>query len=83
MPRPLTFRPIGKASYFGDRGTEFAEFLKHEYGDLPVTLSVEDIPKLESWASSKGGTLPVKGVLGILIHEIRKFKMIQVGYFDV
>jgi len=81
MPRPLTFRPIGKASYFGDRGTEFAEFLKHEYGDLPVTLSVEDIPKLESWVSSKGGTF--KGTLGILIHEIRKFKMIQVGYFDV
>jgi hypothetical protein len=83
MAQPLSFRPVGKAKFFGNRGPEFAEFLKQEFGQIPATVSVDDIPKLEKWYTSNGGGLPVKGALGILILNIKKFEMVQVGYFDV
>ena len=78
MPNPLSFRPVGgKAQYFGAKGTTFAEFLRHEYGDLPVTLSVKDIPKLETWRKGREGSM------GILISVIRRYEEVEVGYFDV
>jgi hypothetical protein len=83
MIKRLTFRPVGKASFFGDSGTELAEFLQGQYGEIPVTLSIDDIPQLEDWYVSKGEDLPVKGPLGLLIHQIKTFKRVQVGYFDV
>ena len=83
MPKPLSFRPVGKASFFGDRGDELTDFLIGKYGELPVTLSINDIPSLEKRFTEQGGDLPVKGSLGILINQIKKFKVIQVGYFDV
>jgi hypothetical protein len=83
MAQPLSFRPVGKAKFFGDRGPEITEFLKQEFGGIPATITVDDIPRLEKWYVSKGGNLPVRGSLGILIHKIREFEMVQVGYFDV
>ena len=83
MPQPLSFRPVGKAKFFGDRGPEMAEFLEQKFGAMPATITVKDIPKLEEWYVSNGGALPVKGVLGILIHKIKEFEMVEVGYFDV
>ena len=83
MAKPLSFRPIGKTSFFGDRGNELTDFLIEKYGELPVTLSIDDIPSLESWYTGQGGTLPVRGVMGILINQIKKCKVIQVGHFDV
>ena len=83
MAQPLSFRPVGKAKFFGDRGPEIAEFLEQEFGQIPATVSVDDIPKLEKWYTSNGGDLPVKGSLGILLLKIKEFRMVQVGYFDV
>lgn len=83
MAKPLSFRPVGKAKFFGDRGPGFADFLQQEFGELPVMISVEDIPKLENWYTSNGGDLPVRGVLGMLVQKIREFETVQVGYFDV
>jgi hypothetical protein len=37
MGQPLSFRPVGKAKFFGDRGSELAEFLKQEFGEIPAT----------------------------------------------
>ncbi len=82
-PKRLTFRPVGKACFFGDSGTELADFLRRQYGEILVTLTVDDIPQLEDWYVSKGESLPVKGPLGMLIHHIKTFKMIEIGYFDV
>ena len=66
MAKPLTFRPIGKASFFGgDREPGFAEFLMQELCEIPATIKPEDIPRLEKWYVSKGNSLPVKGILKI------------------
>ena len=83
MDKRLTFRPVGKACFFGDSGPELADFLRRQYGEIPVTLRIDDIAALEQWYISKGENLPVKGPLGMLIHHIKTFKMVQVGYFDV
>lgn len=75
---PLMFRTTGEAKYFGNRGTDFAQFLKQKYGEMPVTLSTKDIPILEKWANetSKGGEL------GVLVSIIKRHENIQVGYFE-
>ena len=83
MAQPLSFRPVGKAKFFGDRGPEFSEYLKQEFGGIPATITVDDIPKLEQWYVANGGELPVRGILGILIHKIKEFEMVEVGHFDV
>jgi len=82
-PKRLTFRPVGKACFFGDSGPDLADFLLRQYGEIPATLTVEDIPVLEQWFVGRGEKLPVKGPLALLIHHIKTFKMVQVGYFDV
>ena len=82
--KPLTMRPIGRACFCGaDRVPGLEGFLMQEFGEIPATIKAEDIPRLEKWYLSKGNSLPVKGPLAILIHQIEKFKMVQVGYFDV
>ncbi len=83
MTTPLSFRPVGKACFFGDRGPELTAYLTAEFGELPVTITQDDIPKLEEWYVNQGGELPVRGVLGMLIHQINEFQRIEVGYFDV
>ena len=70
------FRPIGidKACFFAsDREPGLAEFLTQEFGQIPVTIKSEGITRLEKWYVRNGNSLPVKGPLGILIHQMKKF----------
>ena len=77
MNKPLMFRPVGEAKYFGNRGTAFVQFLRQKYGELPIDLSTKDIPVLKEWAAENEN-----GEMGILLSLIERYKMVQVGYFE-
>ncbi len=75
--KPLSFRSFGKAQYFGSMGTEFANFLQSEFGDLPVILTTEDIPKIEVWRAYR------EREVGTIISAIQQHETVQVGRFEV